>query len=92
MVLPVLQVVQLVCIGVLRCKVRVTERYVRGVADVLETVELSTPRATQTAGIVYLNLLSLAELVAEEGTREQFEEILACEAWQLAALLLGISE
>ena len=91
MVLPVLQVVELICVRVLRCKSRVTERDVGGVADVLEIVELSSPWTTQTACVVYLNLLAVAYLIAEECAREELEEVPAVVAGYLAALLLCIS-
>ena len=52
MVLPVLDVVQLIRIGELRGKVRVTERDVGRVADILETVQLASPRTTQTTCVV----------------------------------------
>ena len=66
MVLPVLYVVEFVCVGVFGGEAGITERDVGGVGNVAEAVELSAPRTTQTTGVVDLKFVPSVEAVCEE--------------------------
>lgn len=57
MLVPGLQVVEREGVGEFRCELRVSVFHDCGVACVFETVELSSPGASQSSGVVHLYLL-----------------------------------
>ena len=75
MVVPSLEEVQRERVRVLGCQFRITEAHHRSIAGVLERVQLSAPRPTQTARIIQLQLGRFRQLVVQKERGEQLEII-----------------
>ena len=76
MALPGLQEVERERVGVFGGEQRVAELHHRGIAGVLERVELSAPRTAQAARVVQLQLSRLGDGVVQEQRGKQLEVVL----------------
>ena len=73
MSLPCLEVVQFQVIGVRRKQIYVAEADVCAIREVHSRVDLVSPRAVYTAGVIKLQLVSVSEIITDIGAREELE-------------------